>query len=204
MINNFFDLITGLFLLILGLNLVISFWLLSKLAQAKKKQAKMEGKSEQFLKRAEEGARKIIERATEKASKTLAETNSLKKEMIKELEVSLENLRSDLMEKFSEETKVAQEIYHEEEKKFVSNLEKKILEEAQSHEKNLEKEIQAEFQRTKEDVKRYKDEKLKEVEKEINKIIERVLEEAGAKSISLEDHEKLVLEALEKAKKEVF
>ena len=56
---------------------------------------------------------------------------------------------------------------------------------------NMEKEIEA-----------YKQARFKEAEAMVTKIVQKVSQEVLNKAINIEDHEKLVVDALEKAKKE--
>ncbi len=55
-----------------------------------------------------------------------------------------------------------------------------------------------------EEIKNYKKEKLKEIDGDIYKMLGEVAKKTIGKTIDLSDHEKLVMEALEKAKKEIF
>jgi hypothetical protein len=48
----------------------------------------------------------------------------------------------------------------------------------------------------------YKNERLKKADKQINSIIQEVAEEVLNKAIPLEDHQKLIIESLEKSRKE--
>ncbi|OGH22094.1 MAG: hypothetical protein A3F31_00110 [Candidatus Levybacteria bacterium RIFCSPHIGHO2_12_FULL_38_12] len=63
--------------------------------------------------------------------------------------------------------------------------------------------IQQEYDQIQEDVKAYKQEKLKQVEDSLFALLKKVSEETIGKTLSLEQHEELVLEALERGKKEL-
>lgn len=60
------------------------------------------------------------------------------------------------------------------------------------------------YQQTEKEIKEYKDEKLEEIDDKINAVIRQAAEEVIGKSLDTESHQELVLDALEKAKKEKF
>jgi hypothetical protein len=76
-------------------------------------------------------------------------------------------------------------------KEFGTDLEKQIKEFRKTLLPNLEKEIED-----------YKQGRLKMVDKAVNVIIQKVSQKALNKTIPLEDHKNLIMESLEKAKKE--
>jgi hypothetical protein len=76
-------------------------------------------------------------------------------------------------------------------KEFGADLEKQIKEFRETLLPNIEKEIE-----------NYKLERFKTMDKAINVIIQKVSEKALNKSIPPEDHNNLIIESLEKAKKE--
>lgn len=59
-------------------------------------------------------------------------------------------------------------------------------------------------QETEKEIENYKKERLKEIDREIYRLLGEVAKKTIGKAINLSDHEKLVMEALEKAKKEIF
>jgi len=64
--------------------------------------------------------------------------------------------------------------------------------------------INQKIAQTEKNIEDYKKEKLKEVDQKIYQIIGEVAKKTIGKAIDISDHEKLVIEALEKAKKEIF
>jgi F0F1-type ATP synthase membrane subunit b/b' len=57
---------------------------------------------------------------------------------------------------------------------------------------------------TEKEIENYKKERLKEIDRKIYQLLAKVAKKTIGKAIDLSDHEKLVIEALEKAKKEIF
>jgi hypothetical protein len=76
-------------------------------------------------------------------------------------------------------------------KEFGTNLEAQVKEFRNSLLPNLEKEIES-----------YKQDRVKKIETAVNDIIQKVSQKALNKSIPLEDHNKLIIDSLERAKKE--
>lgn len=68
--------------------------------------------------------------------------------------------------------------------------------------KIVEQKIEEEFSQTQKQVNEYKTQMLKKIENDIYEILKNVTKEALGKALPLADHEQLILEALEKAKKE--
>lgn len=80
------------------------------------------------------------------------------------------------------------------------NVAKKVSEILQSVKNNLNQKM-AESEK---EIENYKQQKLKEIDQKIYQIIGEITKKITGKSIDLSTHEELVMEALEKAKKEIF
>lgn len=64
--------------------------------------------------------------------------------------------------------------------------------------------LREKIQKTEEEIENYKKEEFKKMDREIYRLIGEVAKKTIGKAIDLSDHERLVMEALEKAKKEIF
>jgi len=77
-----------------------------------------------------------------------------------------------------------------------------LKEQQQSSVFYIQKRLNQEFENAHLEIKTYKDEQLRKVEESIDRIVLRLSEDIIGRAISLENHERLVLEALNKAKEE--
>jgi vacuolar-type H+-ATPase subunit H len=108
------------------------------------------------------------------------ESNDIGRKFVGDYEIFLNNLSTTSLGEFKNTAK-----------EFGTDLEKQIKEFREALLPNIEKEIE-----------NYKLERFKAVDKAVNVIIQKVSEKALNKSIPPEDHNNLIIESLEKAKKE--
>lgn len=135
----------------------------------------------------------IFERIKKISLEFLEELENQKKEIITDLKGKLEGE----LENYQKEIGKIVTMFEEN----VKVLNEKILKEfSQKLEKNV-GEILASFHR---ELENYKKEKFKEIDEKVFEILESTLEKVGAKVIDFSVHQKLIFEALEKAKKEKF
>ncbi len=133
----------------------------------------------------------LYEEKTESFSrKTESKTTNLDKIIQKEIS------------SFSESCAQGKDLILQEAKKkaseFGQDLDKKIDQISQSATKSINQEIS----KTQKNIEDYKKEKLKEIDEKIYQIIGEVAKKTIGKAIDISDHEQLVMESLEKAKKE--
>lgn len=117
-----------------------------------------------------------------------------------------------LEKKITEEIKEAEEESHKFKdvmtniedvgKKGIENLNEIITQTSVDYRKNLEEKINQEFEASKVEINKYKDEQMKKVQEMTEKLIRQLSVEFLGKAIKLDEHEKLLLDALEEAKKE--
>lgn len=153
--------------------------------------------SEDFKKQLEESVNKEIEKNIRELKSNFQETSE---EIIKNYRNQFENgnqevkkVISEISRQAAEETKKTSEILLEEfSQKFGeiyhltrSALNKKTIEAGQ-------------------EIENYKKEEFKKIDRKIYQILGEVAKKTIGKAVDLSDHEKLVMEALEKAKKEIF
>lgn len=83
---------------------------------------------------------------------------------------------------------------------LASEIRQKTLSKLEEKEKEEENSVKTEFDEAKREIENYKKEKIEEVRINANKILSSVLEEVGARSLSNEEKEALIIRALENAK----
>ncbi len=82
-------------------------------------------------------------------------------------------------------------------KEFADTLHKETIESQQI----VEQKVQEEYKKVEGEIKQYKDEQMAKIEESIYDILHDVSHKVMGKALSLKDHEALVLEALEEAKR---
>jgi F0F1-type ATP synthase membrane subunit b/b' len=144
-------------------------------------------------------SKEALEQALQKAvndilkeSLTMGHTylDSYKSSLNEISEESRKNLQQ-VTKGFEEDLKRQTEDFRNVARELEGNLQKQISEFHDSLMPNLEKELEA-----------YKAERLKQTDQLVKSIVQKASVEIINKSISLEDHQKLVMDSLEKAKKE--
>lgn len=153
--------------------------------------------SEDFKRQLEESIKKEIEKSIQELKSNFQNTSE---EIIKNYQNQFENgdqevrkVISEISRQAAEETKKTSEILLQEfSQRFGeiyqltrSTLNKKVIESGQ-------------------EIENYKKEEFKKIDRKIYQILGEVAKKTMGKAIDLSDHEKLVMEALEKAKKEIF
>lgn len=215
----FFDLIIAIFILSISLGaIVISYTkTVRKLHDLYKEKSTAQ---KEMLKKSDH----ILEEAREKALKIVSDANlfddSTKKmfdqelKMIQEGQVkTLEKLSYDLLNVYQKELtdlkenniKLMSNISKDIENSVIAELKdfREILKkETYDSQKIVETKIEETYKATQKEIEDYKTERLKKVEGQIFEIIQNVSREVLGKTLSRDEHEQLVMDALEKAKKE--
>lgn len=153
----------------------------------------------------------IIEQANLRAAQTLEETNTFSQTAKHELEAKLSQASAQLLTDYER----ALEEVKEEDIKTLKNISKTIesntLDEVADFKEILEKEtvaaqkiveqkIEQAYADVEQEIKAYREDKRKKIDEAVYTIVRQVSEEILGKSVSLADHEKLVIDALEQAK----
>jgi F0F1-type ATP synthase membrane subunit b/b' len=84
----------------------------------------------------------------------------------------------------------------------IKNFKESIKRLTVSSQKEVKEKIDTEYEASKKEIDIYKKEELKKVDSDIYDLLEKIAKEVLGKAISLSDHEALIEDALEKAKKE--
>ncbi len=225
------DLFLGLGIICLSLGILVAvllaayFELLKRNAFLEKKELKIEAERNKKMLEAIEKARQdylaIITSANKKAKEIVKNAVSIKKSSEKELEETLEKFEKEqeaLLQKTSEDLlgKYNIKINDNQDIKISSNVSKDIEEysdkqiteykeiiekETTASQKIIEQKTAEEYKKIEEELKAFKQEKMKNIEENLHRIIKEVTETAIGKGLSFEDKESLITKALDEAKK---
>lgn len=149
---------------------------------------------------------KILDDATQKATQIIANTDFLTSASKESVAKSLDKMEGEI----EQEAKTASDEFT---KTYAISLQKiatQSLTNLQSITKAMETELDKQSKEYKEsllprlekELEEYKKMRLQQAERTINHVIQEVTQEILNKSLSLDDHQRLLLESLEKAKKE--
>jgi hypothetical protein len=150
--------------------------------------------------------RKIITDAEEEADKIISDTkfisttskesldNALKKlvtDIEKESDISGKDIMSAYQNSLKEVTGASLHNFHSISKELEADLQKQIKEFNEAQLGSMKKELES-----------YKESQLKQTQEMVAKIVSQVSQDVLNKSISTDDHQKLIIESFEKAKKQ--
>lgn len=228
----FFDLIATVF--ILGMTLAVVAVLhtrtMRKVQKLMSEQAKTEAnlhkKAGELLENAQGKASAILEKAQTKALELINSAQFYNEETKHVFEDQLKAARQNQSLEFDETSKEFLESYkkaieelksgdikdlhnisksiEQDAEKQVGDFAKIIEEETVSAQKIVERKIEEEYRKVREEVDHYKATQLAKIDEQIYEIIKKVTAQALGKGLSLEEHEQLVVDALEKAKSELI
>ena len=171
-------------------------------------------------------ANKLVEQAVEKAGKTISEGEYLREDLVKNFEKDLEKVAETMKGNLSVDEKSFEQAFQtfaeslraeylkkvdatlasidaqaqKEIQDFRSSVEKATLD-SQS---NLQKNISGEFEKAQAEIKAYQDQQMKTIDQAIENVLQKVAQDVLSRSLTLEDHQQLIIDSLEKAKKEEF
>ncbi|KKQ51414.1 hypothetical protein A2865_02815 [Candidatus Woesebacteria bacterium RIFCSPHIGHO2_01_FULL_39_17] len=205
-----FLLLAALVLLLVGL--VIAYLrLLTKLTSSKSEKLTVDPRN--LLIQAQTKGQKILEEAYTKAREILARSDDFSKDQ--EVKISEElkkstniyvNKYQDILEKTQEESiKILQNIPEDIKALFlkeIGEVRKNLIQEVEKVEKDARQIVLDAYQKAEADVEKYKLERMRQVDESIILILKDVARKVLSKEINKEEHEKLVMKALEEAKRQ--
>jgi cell division septum initiation protein DivIVA len=211
-------------LILLVITLLYLYHLYAEERDFQKEQEKVYKNSEKIIDEARKQANLIVEEAAQKAKHLVLDAEYVRSDLAHDIESSIKTVGTSAVELFIKDSKEIDEQYKEvfsqikkeysqHTQEALAALQKLAVSELDSFSKNLKKEtlnsqvfigarINEEFETKQKEIEAYKSQRLKLVDQTINEIIAKVAEEVLGKAIPIDEHEALVLEALEKAKKE--
>lgn len=190
----------------------------------KKEESRFYREADKILGRAQAKAEALMEETVAKSQKILAETKVFKEKIEENLSTVLEEAAQTHAQKLAEEltflNRNFQDFFEEIKTKYlnqtktilnhletagekgVDELGEVVKEETVDFRGTLEKKMNEEMVKAEKEIEAYRTEQLKKIDNSLIKILNRVSLEVLGKAISLADHEELIIEALEQAKKE--
>jgi hypothetical protein len=171
-----------------------------------KKRAKIDGDYHQIIDTSLSGERKILEDATRQASSILASTKYVSDSFKEIIDKALQKMITDVQQ----EAAVSSNDIIAKHKNSLNALSGKSLDNFQNITKQFELDIQRQMHEysvtllpnLQREIAAYRQQKIKESDKTVNMIVAQVSQKVLNKSISLEDHQNLIIESLEKSLKE--
>lgn len=207
-------------LILFGLVFVYSFYL-GKLIE---RDSDVYKRSDAIIAEAHRKAKGLIDSASDKAKEIISSTEHIKFEFEKEFKSSLrETVANSIMmleQQSKELSKSYENMYEEIRTQSTKHLKDTLSKLEQAGEEGLssfraslkdqqltsqyyiEKRLNQEFENAHKEIVAYKEAQMRRVEESIDKIVLKLSQDILGKAISLEDHEKLVFEALNKLKEE--
>jgi len=191
---------------VLLLTIIFLIVIYKKEKEFEKKREKIFNNYDEILKEAHHTAEQIVAKATEEGTSMQKERETFHKEMLQKLQESfqallntnkqtLENDSQELLKSFQEYLQKLKSTYEEQIEDTLKNIHSETLQ-------ALNSKLQDTFEKTQLEIAEYKKHKLQEVQKSIDTLLLRVSQEVLGHALPLADHQKLILDALEKAQKE--
>lgn len=176
--------------------------------EVEKREKKIDTEYHQVVDDALSKERKILEDATSEAEQIIADTEFVSEGSKQEVDQALEDMKSAIRQDVSEMAQGYRARYQD----SLVQLTNESLEGFKSVSAELQEGLQkqvTEFHKTmlpnlQKELDEYKQSRMKETDETIRKIVQKVSQEFLNKSLSVDDHQKLLVDALEKAKREGF
>lgn len=193
----------------LVLFLFVGYYLMrlhAKEKEVEKKESKIDKDYHHIVDDALSKERQIIDDATSQADKILLETQMMSEASQSSVDKALEAMLADLKKDSANAAETYRKTYQESLKQVTDQSLKEFQTISKELEESLHKEIST-FHNTmlptlEKELAGYKEMRMKQTEAMIKDIIQKVSQEMLNKSISLDDHQKLLIASLEKAKRE--
>ncbi|MDE2024988.1 MAG: hypothetical protein KGJ07_00665 [Patescibacteria group bacterium] len=168
---------------------------------------------QRIMRQAHQQARDIIKQASSQAKGMLTDTQFVKSHATKELDRDLAKESAavvqafqDALEQVTEEAvatmKNTTDSIGQVGSTQVSQFREALAKEITVHKDALDKLVADEFAKAREEVAGYKKEQMEKVDKAVSKVVVTIVEQVLGKMINTQDHEDLVVQALEQAKKD--
>lgn len=207
-------------LILFGLLFLYSFYI----GKFSERDSEVYKKAQQIIEDSHKKAKVILDEASEKAGQILASADHSKVDLDNELRSTIRETAGKgvkmLEDQSASVSQQYQQTFDEVKEQFIKQVKETLGKVQEAGELGLnefraalkdqqltsqyyiEKRLNQEFDQAQKEVARYKEEQMRRVEGSVDRIILRLSEEVLGKAISLEDHEKLIIDALSKAKEE--
>lgn len=217
-----FILVEAVVIILVGL--FYTFYLHSKEKKLKTDSKDIDKKIYTVTEEAQFQAKMIIGHAVKKAQEILSETEYLKKDLTQDARKKVTQLAEsylssfktgagevndaykkallEIQEKFLEDEKIISQEMEQIQKQELASFKDILKGDAVTAGSYLQKKVDAEFEKAQAEIENYKQEKLAQINKSVDELALKLARQVLGKSIPLEDHQTLIIEALERAKKE--
>lgn len=213
-------------LFLIGFTLLYLMYLYYREREFDKEQKDVYQKSSKILEHAHERAKSIIENSTERAKDILIDAQITKEAISQDTQQLIDSINEHNKEKFIEMSsdmttqylalfdsikndfsKKADEIlsaFSQKEEEEISDFQKSLKQQTITSQEFIAKKINDEFDKALSEIAKYKASQIEKVRSQINVIIQKTVEDVIGQTLDVEKHEKLILDALDKAKSEGF
>lgn len=168
---------------------------------------------QRIIRQAHQQARDIIKQASSQAKHILTDTQFIKSHAAKELDRDMAKEAAAILQSYQEaleqvtqeavaEMKNAANSINQVGTNEVDAYRESLKKELVVHKDALDKMVADEFAKARSEVEAYKKDQMGKVDKAVSKVVVTIVEKVLGRMISTEDHEELVLQALEQAKKD--
>lgn len=170
------------------------------------KEAQVESGYQQIINQALEKERKILEDAAKQANEILSSTQNLSTTSKENLNNALQKMIADIQNEAATSSNDFLSNY----KNSLGQISNKSLVDFQNELKKFEADMQVKMQNFRDtllpgiqkELEAYKNEQFRLADKKVASIIKKVAEQVFNETISLEEHQKLIIDSLEKSRKE--
>jgi vacuolar-type H+-ATPase subunit H len=170
------------------------------------RQANIETEYKKTIENALLKEKKILEDAAQSAGAIIQNTQFVADSARQLIEKALQNMLSQVEKEAASASGQSSQVY----KDYLSKLSQQSLDNFQNLTKKFEEEMQAQMQdyrqtllaQMQKETEEYKGKKLKEADAKIELVIQKVAQSVLNKSLALDDHKTLIIESLEKSRKE--
>lgn len=189
-----------------------------------KEQAHIDQNDSEVITKAQAEANDIIKKAVQKAEETLRESKIFRDDLVEELNKTIREVAENTLNRFKQESSIfdrqyqqlfssIQEEYTRKTKLTIDTMQKTATDELEDFKQILRNEtissqniistkIQEEFNLVLKDIQTYRTQKIQEINASAKDVTKKITEDLLGKALSLSEHEQLITQALESAKKE--
>jgi len=206
--------VTFLFFALLMLSIISFLYALYRREKEfERKQTKLIEDYDQIMQQAHAKAREIIDRASSEAQSLLSQTQESKSNVDQSVRDAFVKLTQDQMQLLHTNSDVyakdyqtslqqLKDTYTKSLEDLLKQIKEKTEQELLGSQQSMQKKIQDEFSKSQVEINEYKRHQMQHVDQSINDMVGKISEDVLGKAISLRDHQQLILQSLEQAKKE--
>lgn len=170
------------------------------------KQEQIDAKHRQIIQNAHEQEKKIIDNATQQANSIISNAQFINDSAKQTIDNAFQKMIADLQNQAAASSNNFMGDY----KKYLEHLAQQSVNSFQKLTQQIEAEMQTQMENLSNsqlknmqaEIEEHKKQQLKEAEEKINDVIQSVAQKVFNKSISLDDHRSLIIDSLEKSRKE--